>query len=105
MDINIYFKDGFSNIHWRIYTDEHAVSSLPPEAPANGYTILKHLSRLKDLELQLKNLGCLVSSYPRRLGLWLFSATPGFESVSSLSLNGSGGNSTRLLVGSTTLKR
>ncbi|BDD62911.1 mediator of RNA polymerase II transcription subunit 13 [Monascus purpureus] len=101
---NVRVIDGFSNIHWRIYTDEHAVSSLPPEAPANGYTILKHLSRLKDLELQLKNLGCLVSSYPRRLGLWLFSATPGFESVSSLSLNGSGGNSTRLLVGSTTLK-
>lgn len=51
----------------------------------------------------MRNLDCLVSCYPRRLGLWIFSATPGFESLSSLSqepLN----ESNKLLVGSISLK-
>ncbi|GKZ19541.1 mediator of RNA polymerase II transcription subunit 13 [Aspergillus brasiliensis] len=95
---NIRVIDGFSHIYWRIYTDD------PGESPTNGYAILKHLSRLKDLELQLRDRNCLVSSYPRRLCLWVFSATPGFESLSSLSPNDGRDDSGRLAIGSATLK-
>ncbi|KAL2003664.1 hypothetical protein VTN02DRAFT_2814 [Thermoascus thermophilus] len=101
---NIRIIDGFSNIYWRIYTEESASATLSPEGVANGYAILKHLSRLKDLELRLRNLDCLVSCYPRRFGLWVFSATPDFESLSPLCPNGSSGESHRLLVGSASLK-
>ncbi|GKZ93940.1 mediator of RNA polymerase II transcription subunit 13 [Aspergillus niger] len=95
---NIRAIDGFSHIYWRIYTDD------PGESPTNGYAILKHLSRLKDLELQLRDRNCLVSSYPRRLCLWVFSATPGFESLSPLSPNNGKDDSGRLAIGSATLK-
>ncbi|KAB8262678.1 mediator complex subunit 13 C-terminal-domain-containing protein [Aspergillus pseudonomiae] len=101
---NIRVLDGFSNIYWRIYTEDPNITNLPAEAPANGFTILKHLSRLKDLELRLRNSDCLVSSYPRRLGLWVFSATPEFESVASLRSDESKGEQSRLIVGSSTLK-
>ncbi|KAE8319843.1 mediator complex subunit 13 C-terminal-domain-containing protein [Aspergillus transmontanensis] len=101
---NIRVLDGFSNIYWRIYTEDPNITNLPGEAPANGFTILKHLSRLKDLELRLRNSDCLVSSYPRRLGLWVFSATPEFESVRSLRSDESKGEQSRLVVGSSTLK-
>ncbi|EED23369.1 conserved hypothetical protein [Talaromyces stipitatus ATCC 10500] len=77
--------NGFSVIHWRIYTEEATTNNPSSEiAPSSGYNILRHLSRLKDLEIQLRNLDCLVSCYPRRLGLWVFSPTPGFESLSPL---------------------
>ncbi|OGM50489.1 hypothetical protein ABOM_000849 [Aspergillus bombycis] len=101
---NIRVLDGFSNIYWRIYTEDPNITNLPGEAPANGFTILKHLSRLKDLELRLRNSDCLVSSYPRRLGLWVFSATPEFESVGCLRSDESKGEQSRLIVGSSTLK-
>ncbi|KAB8235218.1 uncharacterized protein BDW43DRAFT_42456 [Aspergillus alliaceus] len=102
---NIRALDGFSNIYWRIYTEEPNITNLPAETPANGFTILKHLSRLKDLELRLRTLDCIVSSYPRRLGLWVFSATPGFETVSSLpSGESKDEQNNRLFVGSSTLK-
>ncbi|PYH46564.1 uncharacterized protein BP01DRAFT_316628 [Aspergillus saccharolyticus JOP 1030-1] len=101
---NIRVIDGFSQIYWRIYTEEPGIIHIPGEAPANGYTILKHLSRLKDLELRLRNLDCLVSSYPRRLCLWVFSPTPGFESLASVAANQGKDDSGRLLVGATTLK-
>ncbi|KAI9046355.1 uncharacterized protein KD926_004195 [Aspergillus affinis] len=101
---NIRVIDGFSNIYWRIYTEDPSITNQPGEAPANGYTILKHLSRLKDLELRLRNLECLVSSYPRRLGLWVFSATPGFESLGPLCSREGKDEQNRLLVGATTLK-
>ncbi|PYH91949.1 hypothetical protein BO71DRAFT_384516 [Aspergillus ellipticus CBS 707.79] len=102
---NIRVIDGFSHIYWRIYTEEPNIANNPGEPPANGYTILKHLSRLKDLELQLRDRNCLVSSYPRRLCLWLFSATPGFESLTSLSPNeGKDDQPSRLIIGSATLK-
>ncbi|THC94622.1 hypothetical protein EYZ11_005910 [Aspergillus tanneri] len=77
---------------------------MPGEAPANGYTILKHLSRLKSLELRLRSLNCLVSSYPRRLGLWVFSATPDFESLIPLCSNDGKDEQNRLSVGASTLK-
>ncbi|PLB55627.1 hypothetical protein P170DRAFT_506183 [Aspergillus steynii IBT 23096] len=101
---NIRVIDGFSNIYWRIYTEEPNITNLPGEAPANGYTILKHLSRLKDLELRLRNLDCLVSSYPRRLGLWVFSATPDFEGLGPLCSHGVKDEQSRLVVGASTLK-
>lgn len=104
ISFNALTKDGFSNIYWRIYTEESAGLTPSPEGPANGYTILKHFSRLKDLELRLRNLDCLVSCYPRRLGLWIFSATPDFESLSPLCPDGSSSESSRLLVGSASLK-
>ncbi|KAI9926758.1 hypothetical protein ASPWEDRAFT_143147 [Aspergillus wentii DTO 134E9] len=101
---NIRVIDGFSNIYWRIYTEEPGITNYSAETPANGFTILKHLSRLKDIELRLRNLDCLASCYPRRLGLWVFSATPNFEGLSPLCLNESKDDSSRLLIGSTTLK-
>ncbi|PYI36362.1 hypothetical protein BP00DRAFT_151976 [Aspergillus indologenus CBS 114.80] len=101
---NIRVIDGFSQIYWRIYTEEPGITNIPGESPANGYTILKHLSRLKDLELRLRNLDCLVSSYPRRLCLWTFSSTPGFEALASVAASRSKDDTGRLLVGSTTLK-
>ncbi|KAF7593488.1 mediator of RNA polymerase II transcription subunit 13 [Aspergillus hancockii] len=101
---NIRVLDGFSNIYWRIYTEEPNITNIPGETPANGFTILKHLSRLKDLELRLRNLDCLVSSYPRRLGLWVFSATPEFGAVSALRSEESKDEQIRLIVGSSKLK-
>ncbi|KAJ6049472.1 uncharacterized protein N7446_007198 [Penicillium canescens] len=98
---NIRLIDGFSNIYWRIYTEDSRGTNQPQEGPANGYTILKHLSRLKDLEARLRSLNCLASS-PRRLGLWVFSNTPDFESLNSLYLSGEENN--KIVVGSTTLK-
>ncbi|KAJ5727240.1 Mediator complex subunit Med13 [Penicillium malachiteum] len=47
---NVHLIDGFSTIYWRIYTEEPGIAN-QPEGPANGYTILKHLGRLKDLEV------------------------------------------------------
>ncbi|KAF7162337.1 hypothetical protein CNMCM5623_007682 [Aspergillus felis] len=101
---NIRVIDGFSNIYWRIYTEEPNIATLSGDSPTNGFTILKHLSRLKDLELRLRNLDCLVSSYPRRLGLWVFSATPDFESLGPLCSNGTSDDPSKLFVGSATLK-
>ncbi|KAL1970027.1 hypothetical protein VTN77DRAFT_6432 [Rasamsonia byssochlamydoides] len=101
---NISVIDGFSNIYWRIYSEEPSGVPPSPDATSNGYNILKHLSRLKDLEMKLRNLDCLVSCYPRRLGLWIFSATPGFESLSSLSQEPPNYESNRLVIGSTSLK-
>ncbi|KAH1275972.1 hypothetical protein KXW98_006977 [Aspergillus fumigatus] len=101
---NIRVIDGFSNIYWRIYTEEPNIATLSGDSPTNGFTILRHLSRLKDLELRLRNLDCLVSSYPRRLGLWVFSATPDFESLGPLCSNGTNDDPSKLFVDSATLK-
>ncbi|KAI9376579.1 mediator complex subunit 13 C-terminal-domain-containing protein [Aspergillus egyptiacus] len=101
---NIRVIDGFSNIYWRIYTEEASASNPPSDGANNGPTILKHISRLKELELRLRSLGCLVLSYPRRLGLLIFSATPDFQHLSPTLLNEGGDESNRLLVGSTVLK-
>ncbi|KAJ5776494.1 uncharacterized protein N7511_001505 [Penicillium nucicola] len=98
---NIHLIDGFSNIYWRIYTEESRGPNQSQEGPANGYTILKHLSRLKDLEARLRSLNCLASS-PRRLGLWVFSPTPEFESLKPLYLGDEDNN--KIVVGTTTLK-
>ncbi|KAH8704950.1 mediator complex subunit 13 C-terminal-domain-containing protein [Talaromyces proteolyticus] len=82
---NISAINGFSVIYWRIYTEETSINTQASETVAtNGYNILKLLSRLKDLEIKLRSLNCLVSCYPRRLGLWVFSSTPGFESLHPL---------------------
>ncbi|KAJ0426534.1 mediator complex subunit 13 C-terminal-domain-containing protein [Aspergillus carlsbadensis] len=101
---NIRVIDGFSNIYWRIYTEDNGNSNPPVDGLHNGHIILKHISRLKELELRLRSLGCLVLSYPRRLGLLIFSATPDFEHLSSLLLNEKKEDSNRLFVGSTDLK-
>ncbi|KAJ5081590.1 hypothetical protein NUU61_009854 [Penicillium alfredii] len=100
---NIHLIDGFSNIYWRIYTEEPGIVNQSPESPANGYTILKHLGRLKDLEARLRNLNCLASC-PRRLGLWVFSSTPEFESLNPLYLKEGDEGSSKIVVGATTLK-
>ncbi|KAJ5773286.1 Mediator complex subunit Med13 [Penicillium paradoxum] len=100
---NIHLIDGFSNIYWRIYTEEAGITNNPQEGPANGYTILKHLSRLKDLEARLRILNCLASC-PRRLGLWVFSPTPDFESLQPLYVRGADAESNKIVVGTTTLK-
>jgi mediator of RNA polymerase II transcription subunit 13 len=101
-------QNGFSVIYWRIYNEETSISTQASETVAsNGYSILKLLSRLKDLEIKLRNLSCLVSYYPRRLGLWIFSSTPGFESVDSFaqeSPNQDLKDPEKLLIGSTSLK-
>lgn len=97
------YQDGFTNIYWRIYTEEASIANNPQESPANGYTILKHLSRLKDLEARLRGLNCLASC-PRRLGLWVFSPTPEFESLNALYVRESDPESSRIVVGTTTLK-
>lgn len=97
-------KDGFSNIYWRIYTEESSIKNNPPEAPPNGYTILKHLSRLKDLELRLRSLDCLVSCYPRRLGLWVFSPTPEFDHLQPFCPKDAKDDPKRILIGSSILK-
>lgn len=104
ISINFIYQDGFSQIYWRIYTEEPGITHHPSEAPTNGHVILKHLSRLKDLELRLRSQDCLVSCYPRRLGLWVFSTTPNFDNLAPLCLNEAKDDSTRLLVGSVTLK-
>ncbi|KAL4932637.1 uncharacterized protein BDV17DRAFT_168856 [Aspergillus undulatus] len=101
---NIRVIDGFSNIYWRIYTEETSGSNAPADGPKNGPFVLKHISRLKELELRLRSQGSLVLSYPRRLGLLIFSATPDFEHLSSVVLNDRGDEPNRLLVGSTVLK-
>lgn len=77
---------------------------MPGDASSNAQAILRHLSRLKDLELRLRNLDCLVSSIPRRLGLWVFSATPDFENLTPLYLNNGKDEQNRIAVGSSTLK-
>ncbi|CRG84467.1 Mediator of RNA polymerase II transcription subunit 13 [Talaromyces islandicus] len=105
---NISVINGFSVIYWRIYNEETSISTQASETVAsNGYSILKLLSRLKDLEIKLRNLGCHVSYYPRRLGLWIFSSTPGFESVDSFaqeSPNQDLNAPERLIIGGTSLK-
>ncbi|OKL56226.1 hypothetical protein UA08_08385 [Talaromyces atroroseus] len=105
---NISAINGFSVIHWRIYTEEAAIGNLASEiAPTNGYNILRHLSRLKDLEIQLRNLDCLVSCYPRRLGLWIFSPSPGFENLLPLTRDSAvqgSRESTKLTLGASSLK-
>ncbi|GAB1215335.1 hypothetical protein ATERTT37_004521 [Aspergillus terreus] len=101
---NIRAIDGFSTIYYRIYTDEQSIPSVPGDASSNAQAILRHLSRLKDLELRLRNLDCLVSSIPRRLGLWVFSATPDFENLTPLYLNNGKDEQNRIAVGSSTLK-
>ncbi|KAJ5267127.1 hypothetical protein N7478_009935 [Penicillium angulare] len=105
LGLNRCCQDGFSTIYWRIYTEESGITSQPSEGhpPANGYTILKHLGRLKDLEGKLRNLNCLVSC-PRRLGLWVFSPTPGFESLSNLYVKEGSAVSKKILIDTTTLK-
>uniref|UniRef100_A0A093VL25 Mediator of RNA polymerase II transcription subunit 13 n=1 Tax=Talaromyces marneffei PM1 TaxID=1077442 RepID=A0A093VL25_TALMA len=99
---------GFSVIHWRIYTEEANTGNPSSDiAPNSGYNILRHLSRLKDLEIQLRNSDCLVSCYPRRLGLWIFSPTPGFESLSPLARDPAAQGlkeSTKLIIGTSSLK-
>ncbi|KAJ5387661.1 hypothetical protein N7509_010202 [Penicillium cosmopolitanum] len=100
---NIHIIDGFSTIYWRIYTEEQGISNHPQDGPANGYTILKHLGRLKDLEARLRGLNCLASC-PRRLGLWVFSSTPAFESLASLYVEEGDTETTKILVDTTTLK-
>ncbi|KAJ5093435.1 Mediator complex subunit Med13 [Penicillium angulare] len=100
---NVHLIDGFSTIYWRIYTEESGITNQPSEGPANGYTILKHLGRLKDLEGKLRNLNCLASC-PRRLGLWVFSPTPGFESLNNLYVKEGTAVSKKILVDTTTLK-
>ncbi|KAL3475589.1 mediator complex subunit 13 C-terminal-domain-containing protein [Aspergillus californicus] len=101
---NIRVIDGFSNIYWRIYTEESSGTNPPGDGAGNGPAILKHISRLKELELRLRSLGCLVLSYPRRLGLLIFSATPDFQHLSPILINEGRDESNRLLVGSTVLK-
>lgn len=96
-------QDGFSTIYWRIYTEEPGIANHPPDGPANGYTILKHLGHLKDLEARLRNRNCLASC-PRRLGLWVFSSTPNFDSLHSLYVKEGESPSTKILVDTTTLK-
>ncbi|KAJ5525586.1 hypothetical protein N7494_012236 [Penicillium frequentans] len=100
---NIHLIDGFSTIYWRIYTEETSIANNPPEGPPNGYTILKHLSRLKDLEAKLRLLNCLASC-PRRLGLWVFSPTPDFESLRTLYVKEGSEVSKKILVDMTVLK-
>ncbi|CEO60823.1 hypothetical protein PMG11_05339 [Penicillium brasilianum] len=100
---NIHLIDGFSTIYWRIYTEESGITSHPQEGPANGYTILKHLGRLKHLEAQLRNIGCLASC-PRRLGLWVFSPTPTFESLGPVYITDGDVETTKIFVDTTTLK-
>ncbi|KAL4803745.1 mediator complex subunit 13 C-terminal-domain-containing protein [Aspergillus unguis] len=100
---NIRVIDGFSNVYWRIYTEENNNNNPSGDTPSNGHTVLKHISRLKELELRLRCHGCLVLSYPRRLGLLIFSATPDFESLSPVRL-GDADDSNKVLVGSTVLK-
>ncbi|KAL4988596.1 mediator complex subunit 13 C-terminal-domain-containing protein [Aspergillus falconensis] len=101
---NIRVIDGFSNVYWRIYTEDTSGTNPPGDGPNNGHTVLKHISRLKELELRLRCQGSLVLSYPRRLGLLIFSATPDFEHLSPAFLIESGDQTSRLLVGSTVLK-
>ncbi|KAJ5759259.1 Mediator complex subunit Med13 [Penicillium odoratum] len=100
---NVHLIDGFSTIYWRIYTEESGIANNQPEGQPNGYIILKHLSRLKDLEAKLRILNCLASC-PRRLGLWVFSPTPDFESLDSLYVRDGNEASKRILVDATTLK-
>ncbi|RDW78532.1 uncharacterized protein DSM5745_05384 [Aspergillus mulundensis] len=96
-------QDGFSNVYWRIYTEDNGTNP-PGDGPNNGHTVLKHISRLKELELRLRCQGSLVLSYPRRLGLLIFSATPDFDHLPSAISSEGGDQSNRLLVGSTVLK-
>ncbi|KAJ5550195.1 Mediator complex subunit Med13 [Penicillium sp. DV-2018c] len=101
---NIHRIDGFSNIYWRIYTEDAGITNNPQDGPANGYTILKHLSRLKELEARLRILNCLASC-PRRLGLWIFSPTPDFKSLHPLYVRESDTEPNhKIVVGTTTLK-
>lgn len=95
-------QDGFRDVYWRIYTEENSGGSPSGDTPNTGHAVLKHISRLKELELRLRCHGSLVLSYPRRLGLLIFSATPEFENLSPVLLSDQ--DETRLLVGSTVLK-
>ncbi|CBF86133.1 hypothetical protein AN2078.2 [Aspergillus nidulans FGSC A4] len=101
---NVRVIDGFSNVYWRIYTEDTSGTNPPGDGPNNGHTLLKHISRLKELELRLRSQGSLVLIYPRRLGLLIFSATPDFEHLAPVLLSESGDQTNRLLVGSTILK-
>lgn len=96
-------QDGFSTIYWRIYTEESGIANHPPDGPANGYTILKHLGHLKYLEARLRNHNCLASC-PRRLGLWVFSPTPNFESLNPLYVREGETSHTKIVVDTTALK-
>ncbi|CAL5870504.1 uncharacterized protein PFLUO_LOCUS4741 [Penicillium psychrofluorescens] len=100
---NVHLIDGFSHIYWRIYTEEPGIANQPSETPANGYTILKHLGRLKDLETRLRSFNCLASC-PRRLGLWVFSPTHNFESLGPLYIKEGGEESTKISVDASTLR-
>lgn len=97
------FQDGFSTIYWRIYTEEGGIANHSQDSQANGYTILKHLGRLKNLEARLRNRNCLASC-PRRLGLWVFSPTPNFESLDGLYVKEGDEETKKITVDSTILK-
>ncbi|KAL4979060.1 mediator complex subunit 13 C-terminal-domain-containing protein [Aspergillus desertorum] len=101
---NIRVIDGFSIVYWRIYIEDASSTNPPGDGLNNGHTVLKQISRLKELELRLRCQGSLVLSYPRRRGLLIFSATPDFEHLSPALLSESGDQTNRLLVGSTVLK-
>ncbi|KAL1976127.1 hypothetical protein VTN31DRAFT_2409 [Thermomyces dupontii] len=97
---NINVINGFSTIYWRIYTEERLSDE---NGPPDKYSILKYLSRMKDLEIKLRNQDCLVSTHPKRFCLWVFSATPGFESLRVASQDAPA-DLTKLTIGSTTIK-
>ncbi|KAJ6160918.1 hypothetical protein N7470_004314 [Penicillium chermesinum] len=100
---NVHLIDGFSTIYWRIYTEEGGIANHSQDGQANGYTILKHLGRLKHLEARLRNQNCLASC-PRRLGLWVFSPTPTFESLRALYVKEGNEETKKVVIDSTVLK-
>ncbi|KAL4887166.1 mediator complex subunit 13 C-terminal-domain-containing protein [Aspergillus karnatakaensis] len=96
---NIRVIDGFSNIYWRIYTQEAAGTSA-----LNDEAALKRISRLKEIEVRLRCQGCLVLVYPRKLGLLMFSATADFEHLAPWFPSERKDDSSMLLFGNLALK-
>ncbi|KAJ5499104.1 Mediator complex subunit Med13 [Penicillium expansum] len=82
---NIHLIDGFSNIYWRIYTEEAALES----------------SQRFRGSIERFELPGLMSKASRALGVL---PTPEFESLNPLYVRGNDAESNRIVVGTTTLK-
>ena len=85
--------------HSRPHRQESKPSTDDDPAPLTS----SNVGRLKDLEGKLRNLNCLASC-PRRLGLWVFSPTPNFESLNSVYIKNENEGSKKILVDTTILK-
>lgn len=73
-----------------------------PLLPSNA--ALSSIARLKEVELELRNLRCLAAHLPKSFGILLFSTDPDFNALQSLYRQDSGESNRMISVGRTVLR-